>query len=217
MAAMVQLYFEPDHVDERLSQLGLTREVFDTAAAESYNAFIGCSQNYPPTFAGTYAWAEANRSMRDSLFKWIKKNETNQPLVINESGSMAITSVSGDEYTGLKDGFPSTRSSKGERTKQAVKANQFVFEFMEDPAPIVASMKVKGRTTWLFLIYRDMRLEEIRYELSLPRSITEEGQIDGWIERIIFPPKKFGPDITRSGEDEGGQSPEINVEIRKIK
>jgi len=219
MAAATQMFSEPDDVDERLSQLNLTPEVFDKAALEGYAAFNECTPNHPPTFAGTAAWAETNRSIRDGLFpsKWSPKNETNQPLVINESGSMAITSVSGDEYTGRKDGFPSTRSSKGERTAEAVRANQFVFSFMEELAPIIASTKVTGRATWLFLVYRDMRLEEIRYELSLPRSITEDGQIDGWIERIIFPPKKFGPTATRkNGEDEGGQSPEINVEIRKI-
>jgi len=130
---------------------------------------------------------------------------------------MAITACSGDEDTGSKEGFPCTRSPKGPRIADAIKANQKTFDFMEEPAGIVASMKVAGRATWLFLIYRDIQRGELRYELSQPRHMAENGHVDGWIERIIFPPTPFDTDdLSRIGNDDGGQSPEITVEIKKI-
>jgi hypothetical protein len=211
------VYFEPDDVDDCLARLGLSRETFVTAAKEGLAAFSACTPNHPATFPGTSQWAETNRSMRDGLVfsKWTRVNEMNQPLVINATKTMAITAVSGDANTGVKDAFPSTRSSKGPRTADAIRANQGRFEFMDDPAPVVASMKVSGRSTWLFLFYRDMQRSELRYELSKPTSMTEDGHVSDWAERIIFPPTSFDENVPNIGEDDGGQSPEIVVEIRK--
>lgn len=214
-----QIYFDPFDIDQRLAEFGLTREPFDIAAAENLSAFRSCTPNHPPTFPGTYGWAEANRSLRDGLTaaRWTKKNETNLPLVINELGTMAITATSGDADTGIRDGFPCTRSAKGPRIADAIMANQRRFDFMEESESIVASMNVPGRATWLFLIYRDFVRGELRYELSHPKHMGEDGHVDGWIERIIFPPVPFDiDDLMRLGTDDGGQSPEITVEIKKV-
>ena len=212
-----QIHFEPYDVDDYLARLGLTREPFVTAANEGLAAFAACTPNHPLTFPGTAQWADTNRSLRDGLVasKWTSKNETNQPLVINEAKTMAISAVSGDSSTGRSDEFPSTRSSKGPRTADAIRANQGSFEFMDDPAPVVASMKVSGRSTWLFLFYRDMQRSELRYELSKPTSMTDDGHVSGWAERIIFPPTPFDENLPNIGEDDGGKSPEIVVELKK--
>jgi hypothetical protein len=212
-----QIYAESNEVDDCLARLGLTRDTFVTAAKEGLAAFAACTANHPVTFPGTAQWADTNRSLRDGLVasKWTRRNETNQPLVINQAKTMAITAVSGDASTGCKDEFPSTRSSKGPRVADAIRANQGRFEFMDDPAPVVASMKIPGRSTWLFLFCRDMKQNELRYELSKPASMNEDGHVSGWLERIIFPPTPFDENVPRIGEDDGGQSPEIVVEIRK--
>jgi hypothetical protein len=154
MGAETQLYFESPDIDDRLSRMGLTREPFISAADQGFAAFADCTPNHPPTFPGTAAWAETNRALRENLFtyKWSRKNETNQPLVLNERKDMAITSCSGDKYTGRRDGYPSTRSARGERTQDFVRNNQTAFEFMNNPGPVVASTKVPGRATWLFLV-----------------------------------------------------------------
>jgi len=211
------VHFESDDIDGCLASLGLTRETFVTAAKEGLAAYLNSTPNHPATFPGTAQWAETNRSLRDGLVvsKWTKRNETNQPLVINAAKTMAITAVSGDSNTGMKDEFPCTRSSKGPRTADAIRANQGRFEFMDDPTPVVASMKVPGRSTWLFLFYRDMQRSELRYELSKPTSMSEDGRVSNWAERIIFPPSPFDENVPMIGEDDRGQSPEIVVEIRK--
>lgn len=38
--------------------------------------------------------------------------------------------------------------------------------------------------TWILLVHRAMN--EVRYELSLPRSMGNDGRIDTWQERIIL-------------------------------
>lgn len=186
---------------------------------QGLSAFTACTPNHPPTFPGTIAWAETIRSLREELFStsWTRKNEANLPLVINEAQTIAMTVASGDENVGCKGQFPCTRSRKGPRTAAAVMINQQQrFDFMQDPQPIVASLKVSGRTTWLFLIYRDIQRSELRYELSRPISMSDDGHVDSWAERIIFPPSPFGTNPPVFDSNDGGQTPEIDITIRKI-
>lgn len=219
---------QPYGTDEQLAELGLTREPFEAAAREHLAAFFACTEHHPPTFPATSAWANGNRSLRDNLRKdrWSAKNERNQPLIINETETMAITALSGDERTGT-DETPSTRSPKGRVTAEAVQANseQILFEFMiPDPTALAEAAKVPGRALWIFLTHRDFKKGELRSELSLPKEMGDDGYIDHWHQRIIFPPIPFDNgtsdtlnlDNPDTGNDDGGQSPEITVQITKL-
>jgi hypothetical protein len=214
-------------IDEQLAALGLTRGPFVKAAKEHLAAYFSCSEHYPVTFPPTFAWAAGNRSLRDDLVPtaWNAVNERNQPLVINEDETIAITALSGDERTGTEE-TPSTRSPKGRTTAEAVQTNsdQFVFEFMEDAAAIAEAAKVPGRSLWIFLIHRDHKKGELRSELSCPCEMGDDGYIEKWHDRIIFPPISFdtedndteNPNNPNTGNDNGGQTPEITVQIRKL-
>jgi hypothetical protein len=141
-----QVRFDPFEVSDRLRLLGLVREPFERAAAENLSAYRSCTPNHPPTFPGLAGWAEMNRSLRDDLtaLDWECENETNLPLVVNRQGTMAITATSGDANTGIKEGFPCTRSPKGPRIAAAIKANQLKFAFEADVQAVVQSMKARG-------------------------------------------------------------------------
>ena len=217
---------KPQGEADLLAAMGLSYEVFDRAAREHLAAFFSCTELDPPTFPPTSAWAAGNRSMREQLVpKWSWKNERNQPLVINEAETIAITALSGDEQTGT-DETPSTRSPKGPVTAEAVEVNnaQGSFPFMEDLAAAMKSAKEAGRTLWIFLIHKDFKKRELRSELSRPLEMSEDGYIDKWGNRIIFPAIPFdtgdaytdNPDTPNTGNDNGGQSPEITVQIRKL-
>jgi hypothetical protein len=223
MSQPSRIYFDQFDVDERISELGLKREIFETAAKENYAAFASCTPNHPPTFPGLSAWAEMNRSIADSLIiaRWgAKQSERNLPLVVNNSQTMAITASSGDEYTGRKEDFPGTSSAKGPCSADFVRANkrQQKFAFMEDPTEIRAAMKIPGRSTWIYLVYRDLTHNELRHELSRPISMSEDGHVNDWAERIIFSSIPLDPEIRLVGNDTGtdGQSGEITVEIKKL-
>jgi hypothetical protein len=214
---------EPYEVDEQLGALGPTREPFVKAAKQHLAAYFSCSEHDPVTFPPTFAWAAGNRSLRDDLvtYFWKAVNERNQPLVVNEDKTIAITALSGDERTGTEE-IPSTRSPKGRTTAEAVQTNsdQIVFEFMEDAAAIAEASKVPGRSLWIFLIYRDFKKGELRSELSRPSEMGDDGYIEKWQNRIIFPPIPFDTDTKdpypNTGNDNGNQSPEITVQIRKL-
>ena len=211
---------------ELLAALGLSVEMFDIAAREHLAAYFSCTEHDPPTFPPTAAWAAGNRSLRDQLVpKWTAKNEQNQPLVVNEANTIAITALSGDEKTGT-DETPSTRSPKGRVTAEAVHVNsgQTSFPFMEDAVAVMKSSREPGRTLWIFLIQKDFKKRELRSELSRPLDISDDGYIEKWGNRIVFPAIKFDtgnadaddPNNPNSGNDNGGQSPEITVQIRKL-
>jgi hypothetical protein len=136
-----------------------------------------------------------------------------------------MTALSGDEKTGT-DETPSTRSPKGRATAEAVQVNseQTQFPFMENAAAVMESSKEPGRTLWIFLVHKDFKRRELRSELSRPLDMSEDGYIDKWGDRIIFPAISFdtgsadidNSDSPNTGNDNGGQSPEITVKIRKL-
>lgn len=209
---------------EILSALGLSSETFKKAGREHLAAYFSCTEHDPPTFPPTAAWAAGNRSLRDQLVpKWTAKNEQNQPLVISEGNAIAITALSGDEKTGT-DETPSTRSPKGPATAEAVHVNsgQTSFPFMENAVAVMEASKEPGRTLWIFLTHKDFKKGELRSELSRPLDISDDGYIEKWGNRIIFPAIPFdtgdtdNSDDPNSGNDNGGQSPEITVQIRKL-
>jgi hypothetical protein len=216
---------DPREVRLRLKQFDLETEAFEIAATKGLAAWLDTTENDPPTFPGTAAWAATTRSIREELITsgWgMRRNEMNVALIINEAMTMAIAVASGDDQTGRLSGFPCTRSPKGPATEQAVRENsrQQKFEFMIPE--VVESTRVSGRSTWIFLIHRDTGAHELRFELSRPTSISKDGYVDEWAERIIFTAKPFGSDEAKTRGNGGnngdnGQSPEIIVEIRKLK
>jgi len=221
MAAQPTVRFDPDDVQQRLAELSLDVDMFVIAAQKALAAYLDTTPNDPPTYPGTAAWAAATRALREEGIsrRWGRRlDEFNLPMVINDAGTMAIAASSGNKETGKPDGFPRTRSAKGSKTVGAVHKNkQLKLEF-EDPTPIIESLRVVGRATWLFLMFRDFINREIRYELSRPISMTEEGHVDEWAERLIFPPTPFGDDAPKVDRSPGGdgQSPQIIVEIKKL-
>jgi hypothetical protein len=123
---------------------------------------------------------------------------------------MAIAVATGDDGTGHVDAVPTTKSSKGPSTAEAVVANQaqltFAFEEPEAVAAEEGEGAVDERMTWLLLVHRGEG--EVRSELSLPLSMGTDGRIESWQERIILgsmptdpteidinPPSPVMPDI----------------------
>jgi hypothetical protein len=111
-------------------------------------------------------------------------------------------------------------------TAEAIQVNneQIEFEFVVEQRVVAEAARVPGRSLWIFLTYRDFEKGELRSELSLPKDMGDDGYIDDWHYRIILPPIPFdrgnlnsgSPDNPNSGNDNGGQSPEITVQIRKL-
>jgi hypothetical protein len=81
---------------------------------------------------------------------------------------------------------------------------------------VIESIKTPGRSTYLFLMYRDLVTRTVRLELSRPISMNEDGRVDEWGERIILNAVPFGDDPQILNDDNANQSPEITVDIRRV-
>lgn len=181
------LHSDPASAQEALARLGLFEEVLLTAARAGHLARANCTANHPPLFPSFVAWGESVRVLRDGLAPhgWIRSNERNWPRTVNSEGTIAITVATGNEATG-STGMPTTTSSKGPSTVEALEVNrqQFWLPGMEPPELVADEDAENQPTTWLLLIHHAKT--EIRAELSLPLDVDREGRVSVWRERIIL-------------------------------
>lgn len=209
---MTQVYADAEAIDDRLAQLGLEEGRLAAIVRRGYLAFASCTPNDPPLYPGFSAWAAMVRGLREYLLpEWTRCDENNYSLVINPGGTMAIAVATGDDATGRFDFSPTTKSSKGPSTIDAVASNQMQLElpyvFDAAPVPAVDDSLEEKRMTWILLVHRARG--EVRCELSLPTSMGSDGRVDGWRERIILksiptdtefveitPPQPLQPDIS---------------------
>ena len=225
-----KVYSDSWDVDTRLAKLGLKPDKLIHAVQRGLAAWASCTKNHPPASQGVWAWAETVCGLRDELVPlgWSRSDEANLPLTVNADKTLAICVNTGNEDTGIQDGSPCTRSTKGPQTRQAIRENLGQLRlfgdeplpatdvmFGDEPLPATDVIR-KGRTVWILLIHRDMRAREVRAELSQPISISDEGKVDRWKERIVLSSTPFDDDLVSLIEgDNGLQTPEIDIEIKK--
>jgi hypothetical protein len=185
---MIQTHIDPSDVNARLAALGLEETRLAEIVRRGYVAFASCTRNDPPLFPGFSAWATMVRSLREYLLpEWDRSDENNYSLVINPAGTVAIAVATGDDATGQPDSIPTTKSSKGPSTVEAVTSNQMQLELPYVFPPVAAPARPASpdeRMTWILLVHRAEG--EVRCELSLPTSMGTDGRVDGWRERIIL-------------------------------
>ncbi|MFZ2878704.1 MAG: hypothetical protein WA009_04125 [Phototrophicaceae bacterium] len=216
---MTLTHVKPYAVEDRLSQLGLNAERLGETVRRGYVAFISCTPNDPPLFPGFSAWAMMVRGLREYLLPegWERSDENNYSLVINGTGTVAIAVATGDAATGLADEQPTTKSSKGPSTIEAVTSNQLtldlIFPPVELPQPARPSDHDQQRTTWILLVHRSQG--EVRCELSLPTSMGPDGRVDGWQERIILGAIPTDPDALEVAPPTPPQQPDIDVAVKR--
>lgn len=209
---------ETDDVRDRLAELGLEETSIADVVRRGYGVFISCTANDPPLFPGFAAWAQMVRALRENLLpqKWERSDENNYSLVINPEGTMAIAVATGDDATGRAGAIPTTKSSKGPSTVEAVTSNQFQLSLDFPPVPIPSPARPADlddkRMTWILLVHRAM--DEVRYELSLPRSMGSDGRIDSWQERIILGSIPVDLEVLEISPPQP-QQPDIRVDVKR--
>lgn len=138
--------------------------------------------------------------------RWTKNDDSNLSTIINPDRSFAITVASGDDGTGRVEAMPQTKYPKGIATKHAVNSNQlFLFQIHDEN-------EADLRLTWMLLRRRDVDTNTVFAELSLPKAMTEEGQVEDWITRIILDPIDIEPTIDI--QDDSSEPP-IEVPVRR--
>ena len=217
--AVTAIHTKPVEIDDRLSALGLDGARLSDTVRRGYVAFISCTPNDPPLYPGFSAWATMVRSLREYLLPegWDRSDENNYSLVINASGTIAIAVATGDAATGLADEQPTTKSSKGPSTIEAVTSNQLtldlIFSPVELPQPARPAGQDQQRMTWILLVHRAQG--EVRCELSLPTSMGPDGRVDDWQERIILGSIPTDPDVLNIVPPSPPKQPDIDVAVKR--
>lgn len=157
-------------------------------------------------------WGYAVGALGDQLrpLGWVRINEGNYPLTVNEELGIAVAVASADENTGNPHEHPSNRSKKGRSTVDAVKLNH-TFDLFADLMPSTAP-EIDGRETWVLLHHTDVAKKEIRMELSRPSEIGKDGKFSNWSERIMLERILFDDDLTEILPPDG---PDFEIEIRR--
>lgn len=209
--SQAKIWAEPLDRAQRLRQLGLADEELTAAVEVGQFSAANCTANNPSLQKAIVAWGDTIRALREVKIPqgWQRYDEAHQqPLVLNPKGTLAITAAAGDEYTGIKERNPATKSSKGSLTESAIKSNSLKYTLWGD------IRKPNTRETWILLYYRDKVTLEIRSELSLPVDMNSEKQVDRWSERIILSVIPYSGIPTRVPGDQP-KTPDIDIQIRR--
>ena len=220
MPAERRVYKDIQDIDSRLAELGLQQELLSQAAQRGLAAFAACTPHHPRNYPALASWAETFRGLSDLLvvhpYRWMKLDENGQPQVHNPSGLIAITVAGGDSNTGrIGDAEPKTSASKGDTTSRAMLENAYLFPEMEADARAKLE-KMRRRQTWFLLVHRDLLAGEMRCELSMPISMSEDRRIDGWAERILLRPTSFDAALLQGIPDEPTPlTDEVKIELKR--
>jgi hypothetical protein len=203
----------------RLAELGLEERHLLEPARRGLLAWASCTPNHPQLFPSFYAWAQTVAALREGLLPlgWQRSEEAGLALVVNPSGSMAISVATGDEATGRAEDHPSTKSSKGPKTVDLITINKYQASLFPRDDYLSENLKaLKDRTTWILLFCRDTVARELRCELSRPIAMDpEDRRVDEWLERIILTATPFDDDMVDFPVDNRPSAPAIDVEIKK--
>jgi len=210
---VIPLIHEDDNAVTRLAALGLTVDDLVSALMAGDAEARAWTEAAPLNMPGMARWGRTNESLRIGLARkskdWTYKNPRNLPLTINEPIAVAIVATSGDGGTGDRKWLPSTKYAKGIAVAEAVGQNEQLALFSDVDAEVgnalgAVAASSSGLKTWIYL-YR-VTPEGVFSELSLPETISDDGYIDRWRERIIVPMYRFDDAVAAATAhpDDGG-------------
>lgn len=165
----------------QLAELGLTEELLQAALQRGEIDRATCTANDPSYLPGMLAQGRSVRALREALLPagWSRDDVRGLPLVVSPNGDLALTVATGDEGTGDPHRPASSKHPKGAATAMLVATNQLLLDL-----PGVEGARRPDFTTWVLLFRRAPG--QIVAELSLPRTITREGKIVEWEQRIML-------------------------------
>lgn len=182
-----------DEAPARLRLLGLTVEMLQRSIEVGDSKRRLVSQPvYPSTYPGVAMWAETLAAFRRQCLKlqddWGIGATDNYATVYSTKRSIAIAVVAGDAAVGketLRD--PRLTRKKGKKTTQRVQRNaqQIYIQGELFPASEPDLPPDEACRTWFLIIHPTKK--EVRVELSCPLSMSEDGIVSGWQERILLP------------------------------
>lgn len=192
------LRIKPIEVSNRLHELGVTEEILRQAVEAGERARLTCTANHPRTTPGFLGWAETVKVIRDRLIpeKWTKSDDGGLPTVVHPKGTVSVAVTTGDEGTGIEGSELKSKYTKGAATAAVIEVNHTQLGFDEQLLGPRVLKKPSGTMLTWYLVIRRLP-HEIRFELSLPSGLGENGQVVDWKERILFAPITLEDDAVK--------------------
>lgn len=165
-----------------LANLGLTEEVIQAAMRAALVQSRRVTEFHPLGWDNNELYGEGIARLRELLqpFGWTTFREAKFEGVLNAAATIAIIVSSGTRETGREDGrAPRTKNPKGSATQHAVDANQG--ELFGDPTAVPGPNNPPA--TLMLLHFLDFAADELRLELSLPKTMRGK-QVVEWDYRI---------------------------------
>ncbi|RZS57733.1 hypothetical protein EV141_1452 [Microcella putealis] len=169
-----------------LSPKRLTAEVFERAVSAGAAESRTYSKGAPKSAPNMTRWFRTVEFMHDELMllklDWKRSDPQNLPYFSQADLNLGLIASSGDEFTGVAWGTPSTKNPKGSAFAKRVDENGQGALFAQQTAD-GGGIDVK----YLWILLYNERDGMVYLELSRPKSMAGK-QIDSWLDRIIFPP-----------------------------
>jgi hypothetical protein len=202
----------PESANEALSELGLDCEDLLQPIRAGIAGRRATTANHPRSYPGYRDYAERTASLRETLFakRFFAAEEHSLCLTVHPQRAFAIMTALGNSATGTDRVDVTTRRRRGVVTVKIVHDNAGLQ--MEFPLGLIPEAAPHPTTipTWVLLVFVDE--DEVHSELSLARSIGEDGFIDSWIRRIPLPIITLDDTLTSGDEDDRGpEGPDFDV------
>lgn len=188
--------YENESSLSKLQSMGLSVDDFAFAISRAIYESRRSSPLHPRTSAMSRAWDEVVAAFRESVLSgvrgWNYMLNSGLEYTINSELGLSIIATSGTKDTGLVEGFPKTKNTKGVATENLVSRNLDFFDTDDSVDPVEDT--IDSTKTYVFLYYFDLSTQEVRCELSLPSGMSGfngHNKISSWSERILLPAIPF--------------------------
>lgn len=201
------LIVSPEAAQEYLARMGLDVSTILTALEHGERRAADASgSHYPRTGAGLVRWIETVGTLRRLMMNknWVPEDEQNRPICVDPDRKFLLGVLGGTDATGdvSSEAGPKAQRRKGRATDEALSGQLTLFvraELTEAPPGLgVNDQPPPG--VWLVVYHRGE--SGVQVEVSYPNG-SEDGQITGWVVRVLLPP--FTPsEAVISPDDVGG-------------
>ena len=206
-----------NEVDSVLEFIGVTTQQIKEIVSKGQMIRNTVTPNHPITAAGTFAYHEMVKAIRDALIPmgWTRQTVNNCELTAHPVKNITISVSGGNKETGNQFGIPETKNPKGSQTELLVIENSYQDDMFTPKNELTAGkFDQVACQNWILLYHHDPQNNEVRIELSLPTSIGRNGKINGWHLRLIIDPIQLNPEVNTIFKPDYAPEPEIQIERR---
>ncbi|WP_159942091.1 MULTISPECIES: hypothetical protein [unclassified Nocardiopsis] len=218
---------DPSDRDHRLSRLGTSWPVLETAIRRGEAGWRGATPDHGGDAAAQYAYRERLAALRAGQkvhHGWGNARLFQIELTVNPGHTVAFQTLSGDHRTGNPNLTPRTKTPRGPNGRLLLSGGEeddqpsLFPDLLPQPVPDTAELTdPAGLAVWILLVHREAVAQDgsvlWHSELSLPRPPDERGYITGWLDRVTLPPVVFDA-VVFPDEEEGPDGIDIPVGAR---